>query len=268
MAGLPQGYADDIAVETGLKNYERWTDGEYILDVKEVVYDTVKVETGKEPAGIFRMCVVESKPNPNGQPAGVVPLAPGTDIDYFCQDYGKPKIMFKKKVKGWVEGLTGIDKSADPKEVAKTTDAIFDPKIQLARGMRIRGVTYHFETGAGADGIGLNWYPVPGENHPHSESVKARRAKFDAEAKAAVDGKPVTTPANGAPANGAPANGSSMAPANAGLPPTPSDDLPPTPVEDPFAGLIQNKDRPELWFKKGWSRWYKREEIVAGKGGL
>lgn len=257
MAFLPAGMAEATAREKAARGYDRATDGEYIYVIKDVSYEEVSTQKGtKEHALIIRQRVVESRPHPQGQPEGIKPNAVGTDIDYFLPDYGDAKVMLKKNLKGYVLGLLGLDeKAVDPGKLAETIGLIGGPR-QLARGMLIRGVTFHTnKKEGGGDFMGFNWHPVAGENIPDAPSVIERRKAIEAEATSEV---PIGN-TNGAVAS-APPSIPGAPPSVPGVPPSvPSNG-------NPMDGWSQHPSNTAYFYRadKGKKGAYTQAEILAG----
>lgn len=254
MAWLPKEYAEATAKEKAARGYNRATDGDYIFDIKDISYEEVTTSKGtKEMALIMRHRVVESKPHPSGQPAGIVPVAAGEDLDYFLPDYGDAKVMLKKNLKGYVLGLLGLDeKTVDQGKLAETIGLIGGPR-QLARGMRIRGVTFHTnKKDDGGDFMGFNWHPVAGENIPDAPSVLQRRAAFEAEASSEI-------PKAGGTAT---ASNGSAPPAIPGAPNIPAA----PPASNPMDGWTVHPSNPAYYYRPDRTKKspYTQAEIAAG----
>jgi hypothetical protein len=254
MANLPKGWGKEVAESEETTNRQNIKHGEYIVMHKQPVYK----ETKAGNAMIIEHRIIESKPTHQG----VEPMAPNTDWGYFMPDYGDAKVMLKPNMKAYVIGLLGLDPSKlkDPVSQAKlgdTIDAMCDERF-LARGMLLRGVTFETETKSGTY-IGMNWYPITGENDPNAESVKKRRAELEANVNAAP---PPSTSSN------------IVSPQNAGpLPPPPGGAPPPPPTgSDPIQAYIakgwkQHPAAPDyLFIGEGASYQAKsKAEILAGR---
>lgn len=208
MAYLPEGYAEDIAKAETWERSERCRDGEYVFEHLATKYE----KTQKGPALIIEHRVVSSKKvKPD-----VEPNAPGSKVAYFMPDYGDAAVMLKTNMKNYVCGMIGRDpKKVDDKdpEFVKTIKLIGQER-QLARGMYIKGVTFHTTKDDGGDFLGLNWSAMPGENVPDAPTVLARRKALDEEDAKSSSATPAT---NGA-VQGAPAIPPQIPPAVPGKP--------------------------------------------------
>lgn len=77
------------------------------------------------------------------------------------------------KVKAFTEALFGVEGKLDPAKSATLAEEACDEKKQPAKGMLIRGETYHFKAKSGTEGEGLNWTHVPGQS---KQDIAARAA--------------------------------------------------------------------------------------------
>ncbi len=195
MGQLPSGYARQIANSQDIEGRERAKDGSYIFVVRKVSYESTK----KGSATIAAHRVLEAtKTN-----AAVEPNAVGSNVSYFMPDYGEAKVMMMPNLKAYLCKLLGINPKTTPSEVIEKAIDEMTSDSQPARGMLIKGQTFHTtKKNDGSDFLGFNWENVPGpDNQPGCPAVLARRAQLDAEdggAAKAVGGSAPSIP--GAPA--------------------------------------------------------------------
>lgn len=184
MAFLPKGWGAQVADAEATIQRQRLKDGEYLLLHKSIF----RKDTQNGSAIIIEHKIIDAKKIV----ADVDPLPVGSNWGHFMPEYGKAKVMLLPNMKAYALGLLGVDeKKVSKQELADTIDAISDER-QSARGMLIKGVTFHTKTEDGEDFLGMNWYPVPGENVLGSPNVLKRRAELDAELPAA--GAPAVAP--------------------------------------------------------------------------
>lgn len=192
MAFLPAGFGTETAKVKPTEGFEILKDGKYVFLHKA----TIVQDTQAGQAIIIEHEILESEVLVEG----VQPNAVGSSWGLFLPMYGKAAIMLKPNFKAYVLGLLGINKNAvDETKLAETIDAIGGSN-QVARGMMIRGVTYHTTTKEGSDFLGVNWHPVAGENIIGAPSVLARRANLDAKAAGMTAAPTVAAPTIAAPA--------------------------------------------------------------------
>lgn len=256
MAHLPKGWGQEVADAEETINRQNIRHGEYLLLHKQPVYK----ETKAGNAMIIEHRIIEAKPNPLFP--NVEPMAKDTDWGYFMPDYGDAKVMLKPNLKAYVMGLLGLDKAKfvtpeAKRQLGDTIDAMCDERY-LARGMLVRGVTFETDTDAGRKYIGMNWYPIVGENNFNAESVKKRRGELDAAAAAAP-----STPPPGA--STPPPPGSPPPPTSTQMPPPPS-------APDPIQAYLAKgwKEHPQakdfLFIGEGTSYQAKsKADIIAGR---
>lgn len=244
MAFLPPGLAQRASEAEVTIRGENLRDGEYTLMHLLTTYES-KLKKG--PALIIRHRIMEAK----AIKEGVEPNPVGTDVSYFMPDYGDAKVMLEPNYKGYALGLLGLDQNkVDKKKLAETLDLIGGER-QLARGMLIRGVTFHTTKKDGGDFIGINWHPVAGENVPDASSVKKRRAEI--EASKASNWKPEEEEHS--------TNGASA-------PDVPGEEAAPdVPGADPMEGWKQHPKNATYFFRpdKTKKKAYTKEQILAGQ---
>jgi hypothetical protein len=232
MAFLPDGMAEDVAKSETWVKRDNVRDGIYIFGHMRTGYE----KTQKGPALIIEHMIVDAKK----VKADVEPNPIGSIVSYFMPDYGEAAVMLKPNFKGYICGMLGLDpkkvNNTDPKFVE--TIKLIGGERQLACGMLIQGTTFHTDTRAGEDFLGLNWTPVAGENDPNAPSVQKRRGEY----LAMLAASPQQQPAQQAAAGGAPPSipGAGAPPAIPG-------------VGDPLAaatakGWLPHKDNPQWWW--------------------
>ena len=192
MAFFPQGFGYEAAKAEATVARQRLNDCEYIFLHKACFVKNTKAGD----AIIIEHEIVEAKKIKDG----VDPTPVGSSWGYFLPLYGDAAVMAKPNLKAYALGLLGFDeKKVTPEQLGPTLDEIGGP-AQAARGMLIKGITFHTNKKDGEDFQGVNWFAVPGENIPGSPNVLARRAKLDVSAGSA----PTTAVAPPAPAPGVP----------------------------------------------------------------
>jgi hypothetical protein len=243
-AFLPTGWGRQVADAEETVQRQRLKDGEYLLLHKSIF----RKSTQAGDAIIIEHEIIESKKTA----PDVEPMSAGTNWGYFMPEYGKAKVMLLPNMKAYVLGLLGLDSKKVSKEaLADTIDAISDER-QAARGMLVKGVTFHTVTDEEKDFVGMNWYPVPGENVLGSPNVLKRRAELDAKGPAGV------------PSNGAAAGASAPPPPAPGTPP------PPPSTGDPLAPFVaqgwkQHPTAPDFMWMPTTNAVKSKVDLIAGR---
>lgn len=236
MAFLPKGWGTEVANAEATVTRTRMVDGEYVMLHKACTGEKTK----KGEAIIIAHRIIESKPIKEG----VAPLPPGTEWGYFLPKYGDAAVMALPNMKAYALGLLGVDPAKVSKEeLAATIDAIGDER-QSARGMLIRGTTFHSTKEDGGDFLGMNWLPYHGENVLGAPSVLKRRADLDAEKGGSVPG-------------------SAQPPAIIAPPPIVT--APPIAVVDPFLGWTQHPQSAEHMYRGTEVKTKKELLAMAGR---
>jgi hypothetical protein len=238
MAFLPQGWGTDVANAEAFVGRERLKDGEYVLLHKGVQ----AISTKKGDAIVIEHEIISAKKIA----ADVDPNVVGSTWGYFLPKYGDAAMMCLPNVKSYILGLLGYGPKTNVSkdELAKTIDEFGGPK-QMARGMLIRGVTFHTTKKDGDDFTGMNWHAVEGENVPTAPGVLKRRQELDAKEGA---GAPVAV----------------AAPSLPGAPPLAA---PSVPGVDPFAGWTVHPQNAEWYYRhaNGKAETKSKADLVAGR---
>lgn len=230
MAFLPKGYGKEVADSEATVARQRLNDGDYVMMHKACF---VK-KTQKGEAIIIEHEIVEAK----GIKEGVAPTPVGTSWGHFLPMYGDAAVMCKPNLKAYVLGLLGLDEKKVSKEMVSEAVDEMGGESQVARGMLIRGITFHTnKKDDGGDFMGLNWSAIPGENIKNAPSVMKRRAELDSKTGGnVVPGGETAAPP---PPNG----GTQAAP-----PPPPAVNAAPPPP-DPMVGWMVNPGAPDYFYK-------------------
>ena len=154
-------------------------DGDYLLEVSEI-----KLFNGNSGAThVVELIVREAK----AKKVGVEPNAVGSKASFVNVLAGKTKDVAPGKIKGFCLEFVGEDvKRTDPAKagqiVAQITGTDTDPaRGRIMRGAMIRAETYEFTSRSGVQGVGVNWFHVPGQT---KSDIAARAAAQDGTAPA------------------------------------------------------------------------------------